>query len=102
MVGWCMGKSAMPNYAQRSKSRPAFLQRVVGLRERKRSVSRPAEAGLHVLAEKPAIIGLAALEHPEASVTATGEAGSKTPAGPPQRRKRREQERQEPLTLAAY
>ncbi len=44
-------------------------------------------------------MAVAALEHPEASVTATGEAGSKTPEAPAERRKLRELIRQMRITV---
>ena len=44
-------------------------------------------------------MAVAALEHPEASVTAIGEAGSKTPEAPAERRKLRELIRQMRITV---
>jgi hypothetical protein len=46
-----------------------------------------------------ASMAVAALEHPEASVTATGEAGFKTPETPAGRRKLRELIRQIRITM---
>ena len=46
-----------------------------------------------------ASMAVAALEHPEANVTATGEAGSKPPEAPAERRKLRELIRQMRITM---